>query len=123
MNSTLFGDDSDAEDVSKTITEASDNNVGETSIDDPSTSRAVEEDKLTDYSSYINDSDFEEEDIFDECLRIFKEESPRKKPIGQQEKKVLFLFEFLFLECKRLRIIHITFQETVLCRASARCIP
>ena len=98
MNSSLFGDDSDDEDTGENAMETSDFNVGESSICDPSTSRAGEEDKFVDYSSYINDSDFEEEDIFDECLRIFKEESPHKKGIGQQEKKVLYIFKISLLK-------------------------
>lgn len=93
MNSSLFGDDSDDEDTGENAMKTSDFNVGESSICDPSTSRAGEEDKFVDYSSYINDSDFEEEDVFDECLRIFKEELPHKKGIGQQEKKVIYIFK------------------------------
>lgn len=96
MNSNLFGDDSDGgEGVAENTIVISDSDVGETgitTIDDPSTSgtKMVEEEKFVDYSSYINDSDFEDEDTFDECLRIFKEDSSWKKPTGKLEKKVLF---------------------------------
>ena len=96
MNSNLFGDSgSEGEDEVNALPVHSCDE--EESFEESFEKNApVEEDEL-DYSQFINESDFEDEDTFDECLRIFKEGVPEKKMLKQNEKKVSPNIEFLQL--------------------------
>ncbi|XP_070195418.1 RNA exonuclease 1 homolog [Littorina saxatilis] len=87
MNSNLFGEsDSDNEEVS--FAEPSSDEVAETGLEEPPMEEGAVEEQEVDYSQFIHDSDFEDEDTFDECLRIFKETTPQKKMLDQTEKKL-----------------------------------
>ncbi|KAL8623785.1 hypothetical protein ACOMHN_054091 [Nucella lapillus] len=87
MNSRLFGNTSD--DVSEDYRFAScDDNPTDMTNDSSDISLIVEEEEHVDYSHYIHDSDLEEEDTFDECLKIFKETPVPKKVTSQPNKKL-----------------------------------
>ncbi|KAK7489485.1 hypothetical protein BaRGS_00019284 [Batillaria attramentaria] len=80
MNSDLFGDDSDG---------GSDDGGIHDLPPEPSTSAVESADRApVDYSSFIHDSDFEDEDTFDECLRIFRENA-QLGSVTQPEKKLI----------------------------------
>ena len=81
MNSTLFGDDSDED--SRGV---QDDDVASVCLNGKS--EHMDEEDSEDYSRFLSDGDFEEEDTFDECLRIFQENPVPKRQNDQREKKV-----------------------------------
>ncbi|XP_076462971.1 uncharacterized protein LOC143295266 [Babylonia areolata] len=85
MNS-IFGEDSEEEEGERETTSAG---YAPADFQDDSSDSGGAAEEEVDYSAYIKDSDLEEEDTFEECFRIFKEEAPLPKKItGQAEKKL-----------------------------------
>lgn len=87
IKSNLFGDDSDD------LEENSAENAKDVKVTFPDN---VDTESNIDYSAFIHDSDLEEDDTFDECLRIFRESSAQIPHAQPKEKKVGFEFCLFF---------------------------